>query len=289
MTGLWIALALLVAGVVLAFSGGRQVKRPASRPDSHFAGGLRWLAGRVLIIVGVVVFVIWAIGALVGGAKAAESQERLDTAVVFLSDISGSMDEQERRVVRDSHAAAVVAPEVTALLDGGRSFAFSYVAYDVSAVVVIGWTRIDNVAAAVRFGARIAAYRPVRVPLAETNLPAALDAAASLFEAMPWPAERLVVDIVSDDTTLFGAHTTLPVARARLLSMRLTINALPLVSIGAAKPDLHERYKAIIGGPGAFVIDLAPAAEAVQPAGGLLPPYPMLPVVLRQKLIRELY
>jgi hypothetical protein len=218
-------------------------------------------------------------------ATANERVERVDAAVVFLVDVSGSMDVEEQAIVRHSHAQALLSADVLGLL-ATRRFAFAYVEFATHAAVRVDWTLIDSAAAAQAFVARVVAPG-VSVERESTSISAGMILADDLFDALPWKADRLVVDVVGD-----GANNTRPAlapARQRLLERGAVINGVPL-TIRPAQAGLEHIYRDVIGGEGSFYIPLHAGESEVHETGGMLgmQRFPGLPSVLRQKLLREL-
>lgn len=112
----------------------------------------------------------------------------------------------------------------------------------------------------------------------DTNFSSGLEEANKLIDRLPFQADRIVVDIVGD-----GVHNSqmgkYPVAdlRKRLLDKGVTINGLPLMHDPSEAPQLLlEFYKTqVVGGPSSFLLPLNEMST--------------LPVLLRQKIIQELY
>lgn len=201
--------------------------------------------------------------------------ETIDTAVVFVVDTSASMSRVERRIARDSHASAIASPEVVDIVMAGQhgSSAFAYVEFARMATVRIGWTLIFDAASAERFAREIDDLDRGRSPAGSTAIGAGLIAARHLFESLPWPAERLVVDVVGDGVENSGF--TMDEARRRLLDMEVVINGMPMM-IDPSEPELDAYYASrVIGGPGSFSVPLVDIHE--------------MPTLLRQKIVMELF
>jgi hypothetical protein len=244
------------------------------------------ISGRtVLLAIAAVIFSALAQPSSATANEREENVARVDAAVVFLVDVSGSMDFEEQAIVRRSHAQAIASPEVLDLLKT-RSFAFAYVEFATHAAVRVGWTLVDSDAAALTFVARVVAPG-VSVKHESTSISAGMILADELFDALPWQADRLVVDVVGD-----GANNTRPAlapARQRLLERGVVINGVPL-TIRPAQAGLEHIYRDVIGGDGSFYIPLHAGESEVHETGGMLgmQRFPGLPSVLRQKLLREL-
>lgn len=220
---------------------------------------------------GVVAAVLAMLAAL--PATAAQS-ERVDAAVVFLVDASGSMSAAEMAMARESHASALTSIEVLSAIAGGEygRIAISYVEFADRPQTRIGWTVIDGVASASAF-AEAVAQGEAPVPGSMTGLGAALAAADALFDALPYGTSRLVVDIVGDGRNNLAPHTI--AGRRPLLARGAVINALPLML--SPDDDCIDAYFAdeVAGGPGHFIMPIA-AIDA-------------MPTALRSKIVLELY
>lgn len=212
---------------------------------------------------------------LLGAALVRAEATALDAAVVFVIDTSSSMDAEERHIARESHARAIVSVEVVeAIRTGtqGRS-AFAYVEFARAATVRVGWTLVEDADGAERFAAALRALGENGTPTGSTTIGAGLIAARHLFESLPWPARRLVVDVLGDG--IENAGFSLDDSRQRLLSLGVVINGMPLL-LDPSEADLDTYYATrVIGGPGAFSVPLYAIDE--------------MPTLLRQKILMELF
>jgi hypothetical protein len=236
-----------------------------NEPDTMGSGRI-WL---IALIAGVLVC---AIAVLL--TFEAEAQERVDNAVVFLADISSSMDDEELEIVRASHAYAIRSAEVLGAIEQGayQKSAFAYIEFGRTAEVVIGWTIIHDRASAVDFASRIMAPR-TRNPAQQTAVGDALFAASHLIISRPFEASFLTVDVVGDGASNTGMRTE--IARDLVLGTGATINAMPLM-IRSATVGLDTWFEAnVMGGPRSFLIPLHDIKD--------------MPLMLRRKLVMELY
>ena len=219
--------------------------------------------------------VVAAVLAMLAALPAATAQgEKVDAAVVFLVDASGSMSAVEMAMARESHASALTSSEVLSAIVGGENgrIAIAYVEFADRPQTRIGWTVIDGVASASAF-AEAVAQGEAPVPGSMTGLGAALMAADVLFDTLPYGTSRLVVDIVGDGRNNLAPHTI--AGRRPLLARGAVINALPLML--SPDDDFIDAYFAheVAGGPGHFVMPIA-AIDA-------------MPTALRSKIVLELY
>jgi len=141
--------------------------------------------GRVLAWLCAALAVLALAWALTPPARAAD---RVDVAIVFVMDISGSMGPDEIDFARRAHALAIASePMVTAIVDGayGR-VAMAYVEYADSAAVRVGWTIIDSPQSAAAFAGKIDSLPPGNTLGSQwTFIGAGLMEADKLLSAMP--------------------------------------------------------------------------------------------------------
>lgn len=210
----------------------------------------------------------------------------VDLQLVIASDVSTSMDREEKRLQRDGFVTAFRDRDVVRAVMRGprRRIAVTYIEWggEGRQYVVVPWTLIDGPVTAGAFADRLARNFPGRLPFG-TAMGEALTFGASLFDTGGFSGERRVIDISGDGKSNKGPP--LEIARAAVLARGITINGLPIVY---RKPGQDEEddenfdpaeltdyfFKQVIGGPDAFVL---PVSEPV-----------MYPGAIRQKLIREI-
>lgn len=215
-----------------------------------------------------------ACGVLAAPAQtAAAAGVDVDAAIVFLVDMSDSMDVTERRILRDSHADAVVSETVLAAIDDGafRRVALAYVEFGTTPVVRVSWSIVGDRDSAESFRASILATPMSN--LGYTGIGAALEAAWVLHVYCPCRPLKRVVDVAAD-----GKNNNVPsvyFARQSLLDMGAAINGLP-IEINPWDPDITAYFADnIIGGPAAFNLPVTGMGQ--------------LPERLRQKIVLDLY
>lgn len=198
----------------------------------------------------------------------------VDVAIVFLSDVSKSMQPEEIRIAREAHASAISSPEVLEAIAAGvhGRIAATFIEFAGTPTERVGWTIIDDPASARAFAERIRSLTAGAQPL--TGVGAALVFAAVQIDRLPVSADRLVVDIVGDGVgTSWSAGV--PIGRAALLARGAVINGLPL-TIDPDERDVAAWYaSAVVGGPGHFSMPLTRIDQ--------------MPAALRQKILAELY
>lgn len=195
----------------------------------------------------------------------------VDLELVIASDVSTSMDAQEKRLQRDGFVAAFRSAEVQRAIALGRRqrIAVAYVEWGSAdgQRMVVPWTLIDSTEASAAFAERLAATFPGRFPYG-TALGDALIFSAEQFERNVYESERRVIDVSGDGMSNRGAP--LDLVRQKLLSQGIVINGLPIVyrdpedglsreEVAILEPTSNEELVAyfetqVIGGPGAFAM-----------------------------------
>jgi len=238
-------------------------------------------------------YVGWVLAATVlfGSAGSLDAADRpapleVDLQLVVASDVSTSMDPEEKQLQLKGFVAAFRNPEVIrAVMRGQRGrMAVTYIEWggEGRQRVVVPWCLIDGPQAAGAFADKLAATYPGRLSFG-TSMGDALVFSAGLFETSGFASERRVIDISGDGKSNKGAP--LDLARADVLKRGVTINGLPIVytkrqlaSVDVenfAADDLTSYFLTqVIGGPDAFVEPVWTPA--------------MYPHAIRQKLIREI-
>lgn len=198
----------------------------------------------------------------------------VDNAVVFVADVSGSMDENEKRIVRESHAAAISSPEVISAIRAGEigRSVFAYVEFADRAEVVVDWSVIASGDDARAFSGAILEYAEHPLDLgASTSMGTGLMAAAGLMRGLEEVPLFRVVDVAGDGIST-GPWS---VFRDELIAMGVTINGLPM-SRHSEDGGLVDWYgNSLIGGPRAFSMDLRDISQ--------------MPMAVRRKLLLEIY
>jgi len=222
------------------------------------------------LLAGLAVAAVWL--AFVAAASA-RGENTVDNAIVFIADASASMDGDEKKIVRESHAFAITSPEVIdAILSGGyRRSVFAYVEFADDAVIVVDWTLIDSAASAAAFADRIVNNKQYPGG-SQTAIGSALAVANGLMERLPYEALYRTVDVAGDGISNTGMPVTL--ARDILIENGVTINGIPMM----LRPDidtLGDYYKSnVVGGPRSFTIELRDISE--------------MPMMIRRKLLLEI-
>jgi hypothetical protein len=210
-----------------------------------------------------------AIAALfVAGVMAPGTASATDLALVLLTDVSQSMDDDEYAMVKDGYRTAFADPEVIAAILGAGGVSVAYVEFSgVDQVVLVkGWDTLTDAASARDFGLAVAAAP--RSSAGETALHAAVAKSARLLSEGSFGDARLVIDVASDHPSDGGRTAAV---RDAAVAAGITINAIPIMTgepIGTFDGRLSyttaewgwggamEFYRRdVIGGPGSFVIE----------------------------------
>jgi hypothetical protein len=189
--------------------------------------------------------------ALFLGALPAAAAEPVDTALVVAVDVSLSVDDARYRLQRDGTAAAFESREVIDAIATGPNGAIEVAVLEFSdsdrQIDVIPWTRISRPEEARAFAARLRGVH--RSSRGLTGIADALLAADALFDELPEPATRRIVDVSSDGMNNTG--TEIAAARDRVLADGITINGLPILTEEKWLDTYYAEY--VIGGEDSFL------------------------------------
>ena len=204
----------------------------------------------------------------------------VDVELCLAADGSGSIAEDEFRFQRAGYAAAVADPQV---LDAIRSGLHGRIALALmewggadSMNEIVGWTLLDDAASAAEFGARL--IQAPRRAVGWNSISNAIAFCQEWFGANAFEGTRQVIDVSGDAGQRGGIP--LPIARGRAVEAGITVNALALNFRGGGltgpggTPLLDHFRDDVIGGPGAFAIDVAEENRFVE--------------ALVQKLVQEI-
>ena len=194
----------------------------------------------------------------------------VDMELCLAADGSGSIAHDEFRFQREGYAAAIADPRV---LDVVRSGQHGRVALALmewggaeSMNEVVGWTAISDAASAEAFGARLLAAP--RLAFGWNSISNAIAFCQEWLEANAFRGTRRVIDVSGDAGQRGGMP--LPLARERAIGAGITINGLALNFRGGGMtgpgggPLIDHFETEVIGGPGAFAIEVAEAGRFVE-------------------------
>jgi hypothetical protein len=234
------------------------------------------------------------VSALIGMAAATSAHAEdpigrpVDLALVLLTDVSKSMDDQEYEMVKQGYRAAFADPEViAALLANAQGVAITYVEFSGKNdfTIIRGWDVLTDAASMQVFSAAIAAAP--RSSHGGTALAPSLRKSIELLKQVEPSAARRVIDVASDHPNDDGRSG---LVRDLAVAAGITINALPIVDgHPVVAYDGHLTYATqqwgfediiafyrnhVIGGPGSFLIEARD--------------YAAFGAALKRKLLREL-
>jgi len=204
----------------------------------------------------------------------------VDVALVLAVDVSRSMSPDEIRIQRRGYAEAITSPEVMRAIGQGAHGQIALTLFEWAADFhvreIVGWTIVATPADAQAVADRLLERSDAGAT--RTSISGAITQGMRLLDALPYTAERRVIDVSGDGPNNQG----LPVTQARdaALAQGITINGLPLMTEdGFASwfsiPDLDTYYRrCVIGGPGSFMI----------PVHG----WDQFPEAVRRKLVLEI-
>jgi Protein of unknown function (DUF1194) len=207
----------------------------------------------------------------------------VDLQLVIAIDVSASMDESRRRVQREGYARAIRSAEVLAAIKSGPHgriaiACFGWATPDYQRVIA-PWTIVET-----RADADTVAHAIEQEQLAAkggTSISAALLFSERLLHTAGIRADRKIIDVSGDGPNNSGP--LLRLARDSVLADGVTINGLAIAlltkeerTFGPFAPTTIRSYyqDCVIGGAGAFVIEVAEVGE-FEPA-------------IRTKLTREI-
>ena len=185
------------------------------------------------------------------GAPPATAAESAALALVFATDVSGSVTPDTYLLQMDGIARALEDPrlvEAIAAAPGGIEVLLLQWSTPRDAAVSVPWTRVTDAASARRLA--VSVRRARRSYRGLTAIGAAILAAMSQFDGLPVPAARRVIDVSGDGMANFGVSPA--VARDAAVKAGITINGLAVLS---REPWLEGYYRhQVIGGPAAFAL-----------------------------------
>lgn len=209
---------------------------------------------------------------LAGGAggRAAGQTVAVDMELCLAADGSGSITEDEFGFQRAGYAAAIQDRRV---LDVVRSGGHGRIALALmewggaeSMNEIVGWTLISDAASAEEFGRRLVAAP--RLAFGWNSISNAIAFCQMWLEGNGFEGTRRVIDVSGDAGQRGGMP--LPLARQRAVEAGITINALALDFRGGGltgpggTPLIDHFEREVIGGPGAFAIEVAEAGRFVE-------------------------
>lgn len=212
----------------------------------------------------------------------------VDVALVLAVDVSRSMSLEELRIQRRGYAEAIVSPEVLRAISTGAHGRIAVTIFEWAADhhtrEIQPWTLIGTAADARAVSDRL--LEQDSLAARRTSIAGAIRHGVVLLEAVPYRAERLIIDVSGDGPNNQGMPVTLE--RDRAVARGITVNGLPMMTRDGAGTlfgidDLDDYYRhCVIGGPASFMVPVNgwdQFAEAVRrklvlEIGGLAPRLP---------------
>ena len=207
---------------------------------------------------------------LIGSGRALSQAVAVDMELCLAADGSGSIAEDEFRFQRSGYAAAVADPRVLDVVRSGQHGRIALALMEWGGAdsmnEIVGWTEISDPASAEEFGARLVAAP--RVAFGWNSISNAIAFCQQWLESNAFAGTRQVIDVSGDAGQRGGMP--LPIARQRAIEAGITINALALNFRGGGMtgpggaPLIDHFEQEVIGGPGAFAVEVAEANRFVE-------------------------
>jgi Protein of unknown function (DUF1194) len=198
-------------------------------------------------------------------ARDARASDRVDVALVLVSDVSRSIDDREYAIEKQGYAAAFRDKRVlNAIFTGStHSIAVSYVEFAGRDEVnqVVGWTVIRDEETGAAFSDQL--LKTARSFSGVTSISAGIDFAVRSLSGLRLKAARRVIDVAGDGVNNAGRDADK--ARDDAIAAGITINGLairndnPAQGFGHVQPPgglLGYFRENVAGGPENFVIEV---------------------------------
>ena len=189
----------------------------------------------------------------------AQAQTDVDLELVFASDGSGSIDDEELRFQRRGYAAALADQRVQDVIAAGPlgRIAVAFVEWGApeSQHTIVDWTIIASREDALAWGERLVAAP--RAAYGYNSISEAIAYSAEMIRTNDLNGARKVIDLSGDGPQIGGRPLAL--VRSMTVADGITINGLVVanrnVRTGPSGEPLDEHYEMdVIGGLGAFVV-----------------------------------
>jgi hypothetical protein len=209
------------------------------------------------------------------GSAVAASDDIVDTALVLAVDVSGSVDMERYGLQMAGIAAAFEDADVESAILSGPHHALlvTLVEWSDKAQTAVPWTLIASEADAIAFARKVRSVP--RVADQFTCMSQMMRFVADkVLPRVPARSDRTIVDVSGDGHDNCNPPDPVDAVRDELVSLRVTINGLPILE-GDEAATLRGWYgDHVVGGVGAFL----------QPAAG----FDDFARAMRQKFITEI-
>jgi len=202
---------------------------------------------------------------LAAPSQAQRAGNGVDLELVLAVDASGSIDEDELLLQRKGYADAFQNSRVINAIRSGYHRRIAVMFLEWAAIgcerVVVDWTPISDAASAQAFAQAVMSGPRGHCP-GGNAIGDAINFSAASMAGNAFHGERLVIDVSGDGPNTLGSRVER--ARDAAVAQGIVINGLALIRpgrpsfgfMGGGAYGLTEHYKtAIIGGPGAFVME----------------------------------
>lgn len=190
----------------------------------------------------------------------------VDAAVVLVSDVSRSIDEQEYQLQKQGYAQALGSPALLAAIQGGAAgaIAVAYVEFASpdEVATVLDWTVLRDAPDLAALAARIQA-EPRRFA-GRTAIGVGIAHAMALLARAPWRDARAVIDVCGDGTNNAGPDVS--AQRDAAVAAGVVVNGLTIINdhpgssiIAHVQPPgglTHYYRERVAGGMGSFVLEI---------------------------------
>ncbi len=196
--------------------------------------------------------------------------QTVDAVVALAADVSRSIDEDEFKLQRQGYAAAITSKQflsaVASMPRGAVALCFIEWAGIGDQTVVVDWTVIRDRDSAAAFAKRL--LDAPRSSFGRTAIGDGIDFAVARLAAAKFMTERQVIDVSGDGTSNSGRAVSM--ARDEAVEKGITINGLAIINektggefgtylYAHTHPPgglQHYYHDNVIGGPGAFVLQI---------------------------------
>jgi len=192
-------------------------------------------------------------------ASSAPAADNVDIALVIVTDVSYSVDDNEAQFQRQGAVAAFRNPEVVKAIQSGPLGRIAVAYLDFASYgagrIVANWQVVHDKASADVFADALAVSP--RTNGVQTSISNGIEMAMDLLDKVPYRATKRVIDVSGDGPNNDGRRVDQ--VREDAVAKGITINGLPIQTEADKTdfyyiPDLDKYYRGcVIGGPTAFI------------------------------------